>query len=141
MFRLNGDGDVSLPVAGLSDIQRIQIDAEENLYVLTSNSREAQIEMVNPIGQSTVLHKLTFAATTFVRDIIGQFVVVSQDTHRIVLITTERDITELTRIYPPVSDLVLNESGPASHHQSDEPFSHSLPSLRSSDRHNLPQGC
>lgn len=111
VFRLNGDGDVSLPVAGLSDIQRIQVDADENLYVLTSNSREAQIEMVNPIGQSTVLHKLTFAATTFVRDIIGQFVVVSQDNNRIVLITTEGDITELTRIYQPVSDLVLNAGG------------------------------
>ncbi len=111
VFRLDSDGEVSLPVADLSNIQRIQVDADDNLYVLTSNSREAQIQVVNPIGQSTVLHELTFAATSFVRDSIGQFVVASKDANRIVVITTDGDITELTRIYQPVSDLVLNAGG------------------------------
>lgn len=111
VFRLDRDGEVSLPVADLSDIQRIQLDADDNLYVLTSSARESQILMVNPIGQSTVLHELTFAATSFVRDTVGQFVVASKDANRIVVITTEGDITELTRIYQPVSDLVLNAGG------------------------------
>ncbi len=111
VFRLDSDGEVSLPVADLSDIQRIQLDADDNLYVLTSSGRESQILMVNPIGQSTVLHELTFAATSFVRDTVGQFVVASKDANRIVVITIEGDITELTRIYQPVSDLVLNAGG------------------------------
>ena len=111
VFRLGKDGDVSLPVADLSDIQRIQVDADENLYVLTSNSREAQLQMVNPIGQSTVLHELTFAATSFVRDTIGQFVVISKDANRIVVISTEGDVTELAQVYQPVSDVVLNAGG------------------------------
>ena len=111
VFRLDSNGEVSLPVADLSDIQRIQLDADDNLYVLTSSARESQISMVNPIGQSIVLHDLTFAATSFVRDTVGQFVVASKDANRIVVITTEGDITELTRIYQPVSDLVLNAGG------------------------------
>jgi len=111
VFRLGSDGDVSLPVADLSDIQRIQVDDDDNLYVLTSDSREAQLQMVNPIGQSTVLHELTFAATSFVRDTIGQFIVVSKDANRIVVISTEGDVTELTQVYQPVSDLVLNAGG------------------------------
>ncbi len=111
VFRLDSDGEVSVPVADVSNIQRIQVDADDNLYVLTSNSRESQIQLVNPIGQSAVLHDLTFAATSFVRDTIGQFVVASRDTNRIVVITTEGDITELTRIYQPVSDLMLNAGG------------------------------
>ncbi len=111
VFRLDRDGEVSLPVSDLSDIRRIQLDADDNLYVLTSNAQESQIQMVNPIGQSTVLHELTFAATSFVRDTIGQFVVASTDENRIVVITTDGDVTELTRIYQPVSDLVLNAGG------------------------------
>lgn len=111
VFRLDSDGEVSLPVSDLSDIQRIQLDADDNLYVLTSSARESQILMVNPIGQSTLLHQLTFAAKTFVRDTIGQFVVASKDTNRIFVITTGGDVTELTRIYQPVSDLVLNVVG------------------------------
>ena len=111
VFRLDSDGEVSLPVSDLSDIRRIHLDADDNLYVLTSNARESQIQMVNPIGQSTVLHQLTFQATTFLRDTIGQFVVASKEANRIVVITTNGDVTELTRIYQPVSDLVLNAGG------------------------------
>jgi len=111
VFRLNSDGEVSLPVSDLRHIQRIQLDADENLYVLTSDVRESQIQMVNPIGQRTLLHQLTFAATSFVRDTIGQFVVASRDANRIVVITIDGDVTELTRIYQPVSDLLLNAGG------------------------------
>ncbi|MBC7968154.1 MAG: hypothetical protein H7Z17_19780 [Fuerstia sp.] len=114
VFRLDSDGEVSLPVADLSDIQRIQLDDNDNLYVLTSAKGESQILMVNPIGQSIVLHELTFAATTFVLGgTIGQFVVALKDSNRIVVITTVDDITKLTRVYvyQPVSDLVLNASG------------------------------
>lgn len=111
VFRLDGDGEVSLPVSELSHIQRIQLDADDNLYVLTSDTRESQIQMVNPIGQSTVVRELTFAATSFVRDTIGQFVVASREGNRIVVITTDGDVTELTRTYQPVSDLVLNAGG------------------------------
>lgn len=111
VFRLNNDGEVSLPVSELRNIQRIQLDADDNLYVLTSDARESQIQMVNPIGQSTLLHQLTFAATSFVRDTIGQFVVASKEANRIVVISTDGEVTELTRIYQPVSDLILNAGG------------------------------
>ena len=111
VFRLGDNGEVSLPISDLSHIQRIQLDADDNLYVLTSDPRESQIQMVNPIGQSIVLHELTFAATSFVRDTVGQFIVASKDANRIVVITTNGSVTELTRIYQPVSDLVLNAGG------------------------------
>jgi hypothetical protein len=111
VFRLDLDGTVSLPLADVSGLQRIQIDSDENLYALTSNSGESQIQMVNPMGQSTVLHELTFSATSFARDSIGQFVVVSGDTDRIVLISSTGDVLELARIHQPVADVVLNAGG------------------------------
>ena len=111
VFRLDTDGGVSLPVENVRDIHRIQVDSDDNLYVLTSNSRESQIQMVNPIGKSVVLHSLTFPATSFVRDSIGQFVVASKVENRIRVISTEGEVMELTRVYEPISDLVLNAGG------------------------------
>ena len=111
VFRLDSNGQVSLPVTNISNIQRIQVDADGNLYVLTSNARESQIQMVNPVGRSTVLHDLTFPATSFARDTIGQFIVTSKDANRIVVISTAGDVTELARVYQPVSDVVLNAGG------------------------------
>lgn len=108
VFRMDADGDVSLPVENLSDIRRIQLDADANLYTLTSDARESQIRMVNPLGQSVLLHELTFAANAFVRDVAGQFVVTSKDSNRVVVISNTGEITELTRMYQPVTDLVLN---------------------------------
>jgi len=111
VFRLEADGEVSLPVQNLSDIRRIQLDADGNLYTLTSDSRESQIRMVNPVGQSVLLHDLKFDANAFVRDVTGQFAVTSRGTNRVVLISNTGEITELTRLYQPVSDLVLNAGG------------------------------
>ncbi len=111
VFRLEADGEVSLPVQNLSDIRRIQVDADGNLYTLTSDSRESQIRMVNPVGQSVLLHDLKFDANAFVRDVTGQFAVTSRDTNRVVVISNTGEITELTRLYQPVSDLVLNAGG------------------------------
>ena len=111
VFRLEADGEVSLPVQSLSNIRRIQLDADGNLYTLTSDSRESQIRMVNPVGQSIVLHDLNFDANAFVRDVTGQFVVTSRATNRVMVISNTGEITELTRLYQPVSDLVLNAGG------------------------------
>ncbi len=111
VFRLEADGEVSLPVQSLSNIRRIQLDADGNLYTLTSDSRESQIRMVNPVGQSVLLYDLKFDANAFVRDAAGQFAVTSRDTNRVVLISNTGEITELTRLYQPVSDLVLNAGG------------------------------
>jgi hypothetical protein len=113
VFRLNSDGDVSLPIENLADIQRIQVDADGNLYTLTSDSRESQIRMINPVGQSVILHNLTFAANTFVRDTIGQFLVTSRDMNRVAVISTEGDVSELTRLNRPITDLILNAGGQA----------------------------
>ena len=111
VFRLEADGEVSLPVMNLSKIRRIQLDADGNLYTLTSDARESQIRMVNPVGQSVLLHDLKFDANAFVRDVTGQFAVTSKNTNRVVLISNTGEITELTRLYQPVSDLVLNAGG------------------------------
>lgn len=111
VFRLEADGDVSLPVQNLSNIRRIELDADGNLYTLTSDSRESQIRMVNPVGQSVLLHDLKFDANAFVRDITGQFTVTSKATNRVMVISNTGEITELTRLYQPVSDLVLNAGG------------------------------
>ena len=111
VFRLDADGDVSLPVEGLRDIRRIQLDADGNLYTLTSHALESQIRMVNPVGQSILLHELKFDANAFARDITGQFVVTAKDANRVVVISNTGEVTELTRIYQPVSDLVLNAGG------------------------------
>ena len=111
VFRLDGDGDVSLPVQDLRDIRRIQLDADGNLYTLTSNSCESQIRMMNPVGQNVLLHEMNFDANAFVRDVTGQFMVTSKDANRVVVISSTGEIVELTRIYQLVSDLVLNAGG------------------------------
>lgn len=113
VFRLDADGEVSLPVQSVSDIRRIQLDADGSLYTLTSDSRESQIRMVNSVGQSVLLHELKFGANAFVRDVTGQFLVTSKETNRVVLISNTGEITELTRLYQHVSDLVLNAGGQA----------------------------
>ncbi len=111
VFQLGSDGAVSLPIRDLNNIERIQIDVDDNLYALTSDARESQIRMVNPVGQSVILHNLTFAANAFARDSVGQFIVTSKDTNRVVVISTEGEVSELTRIYQPVSDVILNAGG------------------------------
>ncbi len=111
VFRLDAEGEVSLPVQRVGNIRRIQLDADGNLYTLTSDARESQIRMINPVGQSVLLHELNFDAHAFVRDVAGQFAVTSKDTNRVVLISNTGEITELTRLYQPVSDIVLNAGG------------------------------
>lgn len=113
VFRLNRDGEVSLPIADVSHLQRIQIDADDNLYILTSDAHESQIQMVTPIGTCIVLYDLNFAATSFVRDRTGQFIVAESSKSRIWEISTTGDVTELTQISQPVSDIVLNAGGQA----------------------------
>ena len=111
VFRLASDGTVSLPLTDVDDLQRIFVDADDNVYVLTSDNHESQIRVVNPNGQSTVLHELNFAASCFARDSIGQFVVAASDTNRIVRISTEENVTELTRLHQPVADVIVNAGG------------------------------
>ena len=111
VFRLDADGDVSLLVQNLSYIRRIQLDADSNLYTLSSDSRESQIRMVNPAGRSILLHALNFEANAFVRDVTGQFVVSSKDSNRVLVISNTGEMTELTRLYQPVCDVMLNAGG------------------------------
>jgi len=113
VFLVNRDGEVSLPIADVSNLQRIQIDADDNLYLLTSDAYESQIQMVTPIGRSMVLYDLNFAAKSFIRDSIGQFIVAARNEGRIVEISSTGDVTELAQISQPVSDIVLNAGGQA----------------------------
>jgi hypothetical protein len=113
VFRLDPDGEVSLPVDRLQDIRRIHVDDDGNLYTLTSDARESQIRMTNPVGQSVVLHDLKFDADSFVRDSVGQFMVSSKDSNRIFVISNAGEVAELTQVVRPVSDLVLNAGGQA----------------------------
>lgn len=111
VFRIDSDGIVSLPISNARDLHRIQVDADDNLYVLTMDGRESSIQMVNPIGKSVVLHNLSIPVTSFVRNSIGHFIVASAGTNRLMLISPEGEVTELGRMSEPIIDLVLNAGG------------------------------
>ncbi|HQZ63553.1 MAG TPA: hypothetical protein PLY87_00700 [Planctomycetaceae bacterium] len=110
VFRLDSDGDVSLPVEHVRDISRIQVDSDDNLFVLTTGIRESQIQQVIPGGKSVAYAIPAFAATSFVKLSDERFILASQNSHRVVSLEGGT-VTELAQVYERVSDLALNRGG------------------------------
>ncbi len=110
VFRLDSDGDVSLPVENVRDISRIQVDVDDNLFVLTTGVRESLIQQVTPTGKSVTFAIPTFAATSFVKLSDERFILASENHDRIMSLDGSV-VKELARVYEPVSDLTVNRGG------------------------------
>jgi hypothetical protein len=111
VFRLDEHGSVSLAVEHLSGIQRIQVDADGSLYVLTSSGGESSLHQITESGQHVILETFSFPASGFVRDELGRFVFSVKQSGRLVSLDAEGQIADLAKLNQPVQDLILNAGG------------------------------
>ncbi len=111
VFRLDEYGATSLPVRDVANIQRIHVDADESLYVLTSTGGESSLHQVTASGQHVVLATLAFPATAFVRDTVGHFVVAAKDSGRLLSVSPEGVVAEHAELIQPAVDLAINAGG------------------------------
>jgi len=111
VFRLDQHGSVSLMVEQLHGIQRIYVDADESLYILTSTSGESSLHQVTPAGKHVILKTFAFPAIAFVRDSVGQFVIAVRQTGRLVSYASNGDVAEIALLNETPLDLTLNSGG------------------------------
>ena len=111
VFRLEEHGSVSLAIEHLSGIQRIQVDADGSLYVLTSSGGESSLRQITESGQHVILETFSFPASGFVRDELGRFVLSLKQSGRLVSLDAEGHIADLAQLNQPVQDLILNAGG------------------------------
>ena len=111
VFRLDEYGGTSLPVRDLANIQRIQVDTDESLFVLTSTGGESSLHQVTASGQHVVLATLSFPATAFVRDTVGYVVVAAKNSGRLLSVSPEGVIAEHAELSQPAVDLAINAGG------------------------------
>jgi hypothetical protein len=111
VFRLDEHGSVSLAIEHLSGIQRIQVDADGSLYVLTSSGGESSLHQMTESGQHVILQTFSFPASGFVRDELGRFVFSVKHSGRLISLDSEGQLTELARLNQPVQDLIFNAGG------------------------------
>jgi hypothetical protein len=111
VFRLDVDGQTSLAVQDMPGIRRIQLDADDNLFVLTSGSGESAVHQITPSGQRVTLQSLSVPAAAFVRDETGRMLIAVEDTGRLLLISNEGGVAELAQLPVGITDLSLNAGG------------------------------
>lgn len=111
VFRLDEHGSVSLAIEHLSGIQRIQVDADGSLYVLTSSGGESSLHQITESGQHAILQTFSFPASGFVRDELGRFVFSVKQSGRLVSFDAEGQITDLAQLNQSVQDLIFNAGG------------------------------
>ena len=111
VFRLDEYGGTSLPVRGLANIQRIHVDADECLFVLTSTGGESSLHQVTASGKHVVLVTFAFPATTFVRDLVGHVVVAAKNSGRLLSVSPEGVVAEHAVLPQPAVDLAINAGG------------------------------
>ena len=108
VFRLDVDGAVSFAVQQLPGIQRVQLDRDDNLFVLTSSGGESAIHQITSSGRRVVLETFEFPASAFVRDPSGETIVVAANTGRIMALSSDGDLTERAALPAIVNDVALN---------------------------------
>jgi hypothetical protein len=108
VFRLDQFGSVSVVIDQLPGIQRIQIDSEASIYVLTSTGGESSLHQVTMAGRHIVLETFSFPAESFVRDSVGQFVVAARNSGRLMSVSADGTVSELTQFAQPVADMSFN---------------------------------
>ncbi len=111
VFRIDEFGSVSVVKQSLQGIERIQVDGEESVYILTSSGGESSLHQVTAAGQHIVLQNFAFPAKSFVRDEIGQFTLGLKQTGRIVSLSSEGTITTVAELTQTPQDLILNAGG------------------------------
>lgn len=111
VFRLDASGSVSLMAENLLDMQRIRIDADNSVYVLTSSAGESSLHQITPGGQHIILQTFNFPATTFVRDTAGQFVISVKQTGRVVSVSPEGAVADVGLLNQVPLDLAYNAGG------------------------------
>ncbi len=111
IFRLDVNGVVSLMAEELSGLERIQVDADDSVYALTSSAGESALHQVTSSGRRIVLQTFEFPATSFVRDDVGNFVLAVKRSGRIVRLSSEGVVTDLAELTEPAIDLIYNAGG------------------------------
>lgn len=108
VFRLDVDGAVSFAVQQLPGIQRIQLDRDDNLFVLTSSGGASAIHQITSSGRRVVLDRFEFPASAFVRDPSGETIVAVANTGRLMSLNGDGELTERAALPAVVNDVALN---------------------------------
>ena len=111
VFRLDEYGATSLPIQNLANIQRIHIDSDESLFVLTSTGGESALHQVTASGQHVVLETFDFPTTTFVRNDVGGVVIAARHSGRLLSMSAEGTLAEFSKLTQPAVDLAINAGG------------------------------
>lgn len=109
IFRLDQFGSASLHAQKLPDLRRMTLDADENVYALTSGSADCQIHQVTPEGRRILLHQLQFSAHCFCR--VGTDGWMVAGGRSVWLITADGQVQQIARFSAPIVDLCGNAGG------------------------------
>ena len=108
VFRLDEFGSASVVIDQLPNIQRMQIDSDGSVYVLTSTGGESSLHQITMTGQHVVLETFSFPASTFARDSVGELVVATRNSGRLISVSADGIASELTEFAQPVKDIIYN---------------------------------
>jgi hypothetical protein len=108
VFRLDEFGSASVVIDQLPNIQRMQVDSDGSVFVLTSTGGESSLHQITLTGQHVVLETFSFPATTFVRDSVGEVIVATRNSGRLVSVSAAGIASELTKFTQPVKDIIFN---------------------------------
>ncbi len=108
VFRLDKHGSVSFVIEQLANIQRIQVDSDHSVFVLTSSGGESSLHQITNSGQHVVLETFSFAASCFAKDNQGQFTLAEKNTGRLVSLSPEGTVSSLGQMTQTVVDLTFN---------------------------------
>jgi hypothetical protein len=108
VFRIDRTGSVSIAAEKLAGLQRMQLQADGSLFLLTSTESQSGLHQVTASGRQVYLQALPFTADAFVVTSLGTTYVSHSSSGRIMSISTDGAVKELVRLAMPVTDLALN---------------------------------
>jgi hypothetical protein len=108
VFRIDRTGTVSIVAEKLPGLQRMRLQADGSLFLLTSTGSQSELHQVTASGRQIYLQALSFSADAFVVTSLGQTYVSHSSSGRIMSVSTEGAVKELVRLAMPVTDLALN---------------------------------
>jgi len=108
VFRIDRTGSVSIAAEKLPGLQRMQLQADGSLFLLTSTGSQSGLHQVTASGRQVYLQALPFIADAFEVTSLGTIFVSHSSSGRIMTISSEGAVSERVRMQMPVIDLALN---------------------------------
>lgn len=111
VLRLDTHGSASVVIEQLPSIQRMQVDSDNSVYVLASTNGESSLHQIMISGKHVILDTFSFPVSAFVRNSVGQFTLAVKNSGRLVSLSSDGIVSNLTELAQPAQDLVYNAGG------------------------------